>query len=264
MLELVKDIEKLNHQSQNKALKSISEVSASLLFKLIELSKEHKIKLIDDEGNLRYELRNLIRPTQITKLMKELEEVENEIESMLTKQMISSLATVVIFVNKFLLSKYDVKKTFDKDIERTFVKSIKVGDKTLEQRIKVQASETVSDLRKYIRSGILSGTDSEDIYVKVRNVFKDTNWKVQRLIESEVYTTYRYTFGQTALMNGYDWIQLHEAFPRHPRRKTHECYKLINEDRYGKGKGVFKSTDCEIYFPHPKCTSWIEVVEVLD
>ena len=148
------------------------------------------------------------------------------------------------------------------NVEQELGKAVVIGDKTLEQRVKISTSNTKTDVRKYIRQGVLGGDDISTIVSNVRDTFKDTDWTVRRIVESEVYNAYRYQFGITTDANGYDWIRIHESFPRHPRRKYHKCYPLANADKYGKGKGVYKSTDSTIYYPHPQCTSWLEVVEV--
>ena len=47
------------------------------------------------------------------------------------------------------------------------------------------------------------------------------------------------------------WLQFHAG-----DHKTDSCVALAAEDNYGKGAGVFKPTDTDLFMPHINCTGY--------
>ena len=183
--------------------------------------------------------------------------MEREISKELYEGTIGAMEIAAALTVSFLLEETCVRRAHNINVEKTLGKQVVVGDKTLEQRSKVFSAKLMSDIRKAIRQGVMGGSDVSDIIRDISDITEGIAWEVNRLVESEIYSAYRYQFGHTSDKNGFDWIRIHESFPRHPRRRHHRCYPLANTDKYGKGKGVYKSTDEEIYLPHPQCTSWL-------
>src|SRR5690625_5904003 len=63
---------------------------------------------------------------------------------------------------------------------------------------------------------------------------------------------HRTSIGYNARESGVvECVQFH-----HGVKETDACVDLAKEDRYGKGPGVFKPMDTDIWQPHVQCTSY--------
>lgn len=262
MNDLAASIEEQNQQAQEDILAELAALSVVLIDALNALSTTATIKTVSDSGTEKDVKRTTIATSKLSKVLAEIDRLEKRHYSTLIDGLLDAMEDAARTTAEMLSIELD-------DVDNTDIVDIKdlsdrvvIGDKTLKQRVKITSSNTMSEVRKRVRQRIIGGDDVNTIVADIRNTFKDTDWTIRRIIESEIYNTYRYQFGTTTAANGYDWIKLHESFPRHPRRKKHKCYELANTDKYGKGDGVYKSSDTIIYYPHPQCTSWLEVVEV--
>ena len=126
----------------------------------------------------------------------------------------------------------------------------------LSERIWGLSGEIRDDLSKVIRSGIIRGEGINTMIPKLRKVFDNETWKIRRLARNESVTAHRAAIGYNAQESDVvKWVQFH-----HGVKNTEECVGLANEDRYGKGKGVFKPTDTDIWNPHVQCTGYSSYV----
>ncbi|MCU7556536.1 hypothetical protein [Macrococcus capreoli] len=265
MNELANNVEETNQKVQEDILAELAALSVVLIDVLNANAKSESITAVNANGTERTLKRTTVNTTKLRFIMSEIDRLEREYQSVLYDGLTAAMKEVAALTAESIVNELeDASKPFIANVEKELSKTVIIGDKTLEQRTKIAASDINTEIRKLVRQGVLGGDDVNTIISNVRNTFKDTDWTTRRIIESEIYNTYRYQFGKTTANNGYDWIRIHESFPRHPRRKMHKCYELANKDKYGKGAGVYKSTDAIIYFPHPQCTSWLEVVEVSD
>jgi hypothetical protein len=109
-----------------------------------------------------------------------------------------------------------------------------------------------------LRSDIIKGESVGTMVRNVRKVYDNQTWMIKRLVVTESNTAYRTANAMSIDRSEVaDWVRIVENGSRHPRHKQHKCYILAHEDRYGKGRGIFKPTDSEIYSPHPQCSSYI-------
>lgn len=262
MNKLAKEIEKLDEEQKEIVVDKILAIVSKLTTSINRQSKKKDITSIDDDGNSHTDSRSTVNTSRLTRIMREIDKMEREISKELYEGTIGAMEIATALTVSFLMEETGVRRAHNINVDKTLGKQVVVGDKTLEQRSKVFSAKLTSDIRKAIRQGVIGGTDVSDILREVSDITNNNAWEVNRLVESEIYSAYRYQFGHTSDKNGFDWIRIHESFPRHPRRKHHRCYPLANTDKYGKGKGVYRSTDVEIFLPHPQCTSWLEVVEV--
>lgn len=262
MKELANEIEKVNEEYQEDTLSELAALSAVLIKVLKESAKRETVTIVNESGNQSSVNRSTIQMQKLSRLMRDIDGLERDYSDTLYRRLIDGMAKAVSETVAFLQDKYDMPKKATIDVDETLGKGVIKGDKTLEQRTKVMGTDISSDVRKVVRRGVMNGDDVGDIIGNVLDVFNEADWKIVRIIESEIYDAYRYQYAETSKANSFDWIRIHESFPRHPRRKRHRCYTLANKDKYGKGTGVYKSTDVEIFHPHPQCTSWLEVVEV--
>lgn len=126
----------------------------------------------------------------------------------------------------------------------------------LSERVWGLSGEIRDDLSKVIRSGIIRGEGVNSMIPKLRKVFDNETWKIRRLARNESVTAHRAAIGYNAQESDVvKWVQFH-----HGVKNTEECVDLANEDRYGKGKGVFKPTDTDIWNPHVQCTGYSSYV----
>lgn len=265
MNELAKEIERLDEEYKEEIVRLINRLGADINDLISEAATNETITTVNQDGSTDRNTRSTVRTTRLRRLMSELDSIEQEYGETLYDKTVEAMDLAVAAVIAFLIGNYPSMTVQAKlNVDRTLGKTVRIGDKTLQQRTRIQAADTISDVRRYIRQGVFGGEDVDEITRNVRRTFSDSDWKVRRIVESEIYQAYRYQFGETSSRNGFDWIKLHESFPRHPRRQYHRCYSLAHEDRYGRGAGIFRSTDVEIYYPHPQCTSWLEVVEALE
>src|SRR5690625_2180131 len=101
-----------------------------------------------------------------------------------------------------------------------------------------------------IRSGIIKGDGVSAMIPKIRKVYDNETWKIRRLARNESTTAYRAAINYNAKESDIvEWMQFH-----HGDNRTDACVSLANEDRYGKGKGVYKLTDSVILMSNVSCT----------
>ena len=116
------------------------------------------------------------------------------------------------------------------------------------------------EMSKTLRAGIIRGESVSALIKRIRAVHDNESWKIRRLVVTEGNTTYRtataYNAQRSDVVEG---IKINDR-PGHNNHTKHRCYILSHEDKYGMGLGVYKSTDSEIFSPHPNCTSYITYV----
>lgn len=265
MQELAKEIESVEQQSRKETLAEVAALSVVLIDALNRLAKKESITVVGSNGNARDIKRSILKTQSLSQLRAEIVRFEKVLSASLYAAIMKAMTNATdVTANALKESIDNVSKLAKVNVDRELGKKVTIGDKTLEQRTRIISTGISTDVQKAIRQGVLGGEDIDVVIANVRKSIDDYTWEMERIIESEVWNAYRYQFGQTASENGFDWIRIHESFPRHPNRRKHKCYPLANADKYGKGKGVYKSTDTEIFYPHPQCTSWLEVVEALD
>lgn len=130
----------------------------------------------------------------------------------------------------------------------------------LSDRVWGLSGEIRDELSKVIRSNIIKGNGIKAIMKDVRKVYENEAWKIERLARTEVLTSYRTATAMSAEQSDIvEYVQFHDGGPD-ADHKRHACYALAMSDPYGKGRGVYKPTDTEIYNPHPNCTSYISYI----
>ena len=106
-----------------------------------------------------------------------------------------------------------------------------------------------------IRAGILQGKALNEMRRDIERIYSTNRYNVDRLIKTEMNTAYRVAFSYSAQRSRVvEYVQIIRGEANQPK---HRCTQLSKMDKYGKGNGVFKTTDTEIYNPHPNCTSYL-------
>ena len=122
----------------------------------------------------------------------------------------------------------------------------------LSDRIWGLSGEIRDELSTVIRSNIIKGEGINAMIPQIRRVYDNETWKIRRLARTESVTAHRAAIGYNARESGVvRWVQFH-----HGIKASEPCVDLAKEDRYGKGPGVFKPMDTDIWQPHVQCTSY--------
>lgn len=126
----------------------------------------------------------------------------------------------------------------------------------LSDRIWGLSGEIRDELSKVIRRGLIRGDGINAMIPQIRRVYENETWKIRRLARNESVTAHRAAISYNAQESGIvEWVKFH-----HGDKRTPECVKLANENRYGKGRGIFKPTDTDIWMPHVNCTGYTTYV----
>lgn len=126
----------------------------------------------------------------------------------------------------------------------------------LSERIWGLSGEIRDELSTVIRSGIIKGESVSTMIPKIRRAYDNETWKIRRLARTESSTAHRAAIGYNAQESEIvEWVRF-----IHGDKETEECVNLSREDRYGKGAGIFKPTDTDIWLPHINCTGYSEYV----
>lgn len=126
----------------------------------------------------------------------------------------------------------------------------------LSDRVWGLSGEIRDELSMVIRSNIIKGEGINAMIPQIRKVYDNETWKIRRLARTESVTAHRAAIGYNAQESGVvQWVQFH-----HGVKNSEPCVELANEDRYGKGRGIFKPTDTDIWLPHIQCTSYSSYV----
>ena len=126
----------------------------------------------------------------------------------------------------------------------------------LSERVWDLSGEIRDELATVIRSGIIKGEGINSMIPKLRKVYDNESWKIRRLARNESLMAHRAAVSYNAQESDVvKWVEFHAGVKRSP-----ECVALENEDRYGKGRGIYKPSDTDIWQPHVNCTGYISYV----
>lgn len=180
----------------------------------------------------------------------------NKIYDKTEEGMISSAEITAAFL---LLNIGLIKRKAALDVRKEVALNKWIGDINLRDRTVLLAGQFSDDIRNLVRRGVYHETPVADIRNQIRDYYKGEEWKLDRIVESEIYNTHRLQFGKTVEDSGIEYVQFNEFFPESKNRVNHECYTYAREDNYGLGEGIFKVTDDKIYSPHPRCTGYLTI-----
>src|SRR5690606_3161174 len=111
-----------------------------------------------------------------------------------------------------------------------------------------------------VRQAINRGESINEMMAKIRQTHANETRKIRRLAGTEGVTAHRTATGEKAKHGDIEYVKLIDGSYGKKDHHRHNCYIYAQEDLYGKGAGIFKTTDEKIYSPHPQCTSYIEYV----
>lgn len=129
-------------------------------------------------------------------------------------------------------------------------------DLVLSDRVWGLSAEVRDELSSVVRREIIKGEGINAMVSKIRKVYNNETWKIRRLARTESVTAHRAATSYNAKESEIvDWVQLIPG-----ENRSEGCVSLAEADPYGKGPGIYKPTDTEIWMPHPNCTSYIKYV----
>lgn len=259
MLELAELVDDETQKAMENIDDKLDELQSLVIATLIANSKEQTVEVIDENGNTKKEQRTVVKNRQ--PIDSEMYKEEVKMSDDVYESVMNSIKTVLAITTSYIVSELGLQNKYKLNADNIFGKGVVIGDRTLNQRTSIVISNLFREIEKIYRKGIIAGQDIGSLSKEIESVIKKNRYQFENIVRSELFMAYRIQFGQSVEMNGVEWIRFHESFPRHPNRKQHKCYELANDDKYGKGKGVFKPTDSIIFFPHPQCTGWLEILE---
>jgi len=128
----------------------------------------------------------------------------------------------------------------------------------LSDRIWSTSGQIRDAIATQLRADIIRGESISTMVRNIRQIVDNQTWMIRRLVVTEANTAYRTANAMSIERSEVaDWVRIVENGSRHPRHQQHRCYELAREDRYNKGRGIFKPTDTEIYSPHPQCSAFV-------
>jgi|SRR5690625_158 len=140
----------------------------------------------------------------------------------------------------------------NKHVAKYVIKRFGEDGIVLSDRIWGLSGEIRDEISTVLRSGIIRGDGINAMIPRIRRVYDNESWKIRRLARNESVTAHRAAIGYNAEESGVvEWVQFH-----HGVKQTDACVELSREDRYGKGRGVFKPSDTDIWMPHINCTGY--------
>lgn len=242
---------------------------AALLDEIIAIDRQTKRKVSRELRGLQTEVSDIldhytradgtINRNRVDALLRDLKEVEQQYNAILFDGTVAGIGLAVGAVTEYLLANVFVNGVQAiLDAMEDIALSSWLNGMSLEDRSKVSSGDFGDRIRKSVRTGVLRGDSPADILQSVKDAQSKEQWKVNRIITSELNNAYRMQFATTANANGEEWVQFYESrLCTSSRHHTHNCHLLANEDRYGKDLGVFRWDDEEIYAPHPQCRGFI-------
>lgn len=216
---------------------------------------------------------SVIKRQRLSRLLRELDAVERSIRTegtaVLTDAVRKSAEYTTEGVNGAMIAAVGAPmvsanvERLNREIVNYVVRRFGDDGLVLSDRVWGTAGDIRDAIGASLRSDILRGETVATMAKNVRQVYENETWKIKRLVHTERMTAYRAASAMSVQRSDIvEWVELIDNGARHRNHSAHACYKLARENRYGRGAGVFKPTDTDIWTPHPGCSSYI--VAVLD
>jgi len=126
----------------------------------------------------------------------------------------------------------------------------------LSERIWGLSGEIRDEMSTVIRRNIIKGDGINAMIPEIRKVYDNETWKIERVARTESLTAKRAAAGYSARESEVvEWVKFHAGVKR-----SDACVELAEDDPHGKGAGIYKPTDTEIWSVHPNCTGYTTYV----
>ena len=241
-----RDYLKLSERQQNYAIREIGRIRGDIALLLADYA--------DDEG--------VIKKRRMTRLLRDLDGIEDSLrkhgelalENIVEESSEWTTSNVTKAVGISLsAAQFD---RINKHVARYVIKRFGDDGLVLSDRVWGLSGEIRDELATVIRTGIIKGDGINAMVPQIRKVYDNETWKIRRLARNESVTAHRAAIGYNAQASDLvRWVQFH-----HGVKRTKACVDLSEQDKYGKGKGIYKPTDTEIWMPHVNCTGYATYV----
>lgn len=266
------DLDKLMDEASNEVMSGLTAYSDEAIDR-VERTRLEVYDILDE-----YSKKNgIISESRIRSLLRELDDIEQDIYSELEDEIKASLYKTVEQANKnskgALVALLGVALVFGGrakapknkqvvDDTVNFVMTRKASDGlTLTDRLRAYASLLIGNIQASIRYGIRRKETVNRLYNRVRGAYKSSAWMIKRLVTTELPLAYRktilYVGGKSGIIRA---VKIIDHRGRHPYHEHHECYRLAEQDKYGWGKGVYRVEDTFILDPHPQCSAYYRYI----
>ncbi len=238
--KMEKDYGALNRRQQAYAIKEIGRVRGDLADLLADFA--------DSDGT--------IKRQRASRILRELDGIERSLRqngTLALENIIeeSSEWTTARLAGVVGISTAGIERV-NKHVIKYVIKRFGEDGLVLSDRIWGLSGEIRDDIATVIRSNIIKGEGINAMIPQIRKVYDNETWKVRRLARNESVTAHRAAISYNAQESDFvEWLQFH-----HGVKRTQACVDLSEEDRYGKGTGIFKPTDTDIWLPHVNCTGY--------
>lgn len=237
-----------------------------------QLNKRQQAYAIREIGRIRSETAELlaeyadsdgvVKKRRLNRLLRDLEEIERNLRKYGDQALSNIIEETSEWTTREITRGLGVRysqEQFDR-INRQVVRYVinRFGDDglVLSDRIWGLSGEIRDELSTVIRTAIIRGDGINAMVPRIRQVYDNETWKIRRLARTESLTAHRAAISYNAQESEIvKWVQFHEGDDR-----SDACVRLAEIDKYGKGKGVYKTNDTEIWMPHPNCTSYITYI----
>lgn len=205
---------------------------------------------------------NTIQRRRMSRILRDLDEIERSLqetgELALNQIIEESSEWTTSRVSKAVgisLSKSQFDR-INKHVARYVIKRFGADNLVLSDRIWGLSGEIRDELSTVIRRGILRGDGINAMIPQIRQVYDNETWKIRRLARNESVTAHRAAISYNAQESDIvKWVEFHAG-----DKRSKECVELEQADPYGRGRGIYKPSDTEIWMPHVQCTSYITYV----
>ena len=236
------DFKRFNRRQQANAIREIGRVRGEVADMLADFA--------DDDGT--------IKRQRMSRLLRDLDDIEESLRehgkiafdrvidesSEWTTRRVNRAVGLDLSARQFdRINKYVANYVIDRFGEDGLV---------LSDRIWGLSGEIRDEMATVIRSGIIRGDGINAIMPEIRKVYDNETWKIRRVARTESLTAHRGAISYSAQESDVvKWLQFHAG-----DKRSDACVTLANTDKHGKGAGVYKPNDTEIWNPHPNCTSY--------
>lgn len=242
-----------------------------------KLNQKQREFVVNEMGRAKEDLHELladyadsdgtIKRRRINKLLREMDEVERIMRGYGDTALYEVIEESAEFTTNRIskISGVTIAATQASRINKHVVKYIakRFGDDglVLSERVWGISGEIRDELSKTVRGSIIKGEGINAMIPKIRETYDNETWKIRRLARTESVTAHRAATAYNAQESDLvEYVQFNDGTCGRKDHHTHRCFELANEDKYGKGAGIYKPSDTEIWLPHPNCTSYITYI----
>lgn len=130
----------------------------------------------------------------------------------------------------------------------------------LRDRLRKLAADIIADVKKTLRQSNNTSEDYANVQRSVAQIFGDVEWRIDRIVDTEVAVAHRTAIAKAAESSGLVAALKIIDFPHGNNHESHKCYEYARSNEHGMGRGVYPVSTRKIRNPHPQCRSRLVLV----